>query len=150
MADIQARIIAALQTIPALAGLSIRACVYPEDAFVLNLSKQSEVFVAHGGAARTRAGTMNTHRQVGRDRWAICSVSTSFASPAAAQSQTGGTFDLCEAVQGVQGISIGTPGGRDQFLVWLANVPTQAPGRSANGGGSIGYISEYEAPERFF
>ena len=159
IADHQARIIAALQGLPSLTGLvdqtvgsaaGIRPCIYPEDAFVLNLSKQSQLFVCHGGGVRTAAGAMNSHRQRGRDKWYICSVSTSFASPAAAQSQTGGTFDLCEAVQDVQEVSIGAPGGRAQFLIWLSNVLTQAPGRSANGGGSVGYISEYEAPERFF
>jgi hypothetical protein len=150
LADYQAAIVAALRTIPALAGLSVRFCVYPEDAFVLNLSKQSEIFVCHLGSVRTGPGAVNTRKQMGRDTWAICTVSTSFASPAAAQTQTGGTFDLCEAIREVQQVSIGEPGGKNEFLLWQSDVLTQAMGRSANGGGSIGYISEYHAPQRFF
>jgi hypothetical protein len=150
IADYQARIIAALESLPELAGLAVKPCIYPEDAFVLNLSKQSAVFVCHVGSEKTGPGVANTQKQIGRDRWAICTVSTSFATPAAAQTQTGGTFDLCEAVKAVQSISIGAPGGRNEFLVWQSDVLTQASQRSVTGGGSVGYISEYHAPQRFF
>lgn len=163
LADRQARIIAALATIPAIAAVvdvtmsadgifpvGIRPCIYPEDAFVLNLSKQPQLFVCAGDAVRTQAGTMNSHKQRGREHWYICSVSTSFASAVAAQTQTGGTFDLCEAVDDVQGVNIGVPGGKQEFLIWLGRKLTQAANRSPNGGGSVGYITEFEAPERFF
>jgi hypothetical protein len=150
LADYEARIIAALESIPELTGLKVKPCMWPDDAFVLNLSKQPEIFVCHLHSERTGPGAANTRKQIGRDNWAICVVSTSFASPAAAQTQTGGTFELVEAVRKIQSISIGPLGGRNEFLIWQTDTKAQAPSRSVTGGGSVGYISEYHAPQRFF
>ena len=150
LADYQSRIIAAIQSIPDLAALKVRPCVDPDDAFVLNLSKQSEIFVCHVVSERTGPGVVNTTKQIGRSRWAICTVSTSYSSPTAAQTGIGGIFELVEAIKKIQAISIGVPGGRNEFLQWRSDVKTQAPNRAVLGGGSFGYISEYEAPQRFF
>lgn len=150
LGDYEARIIAALESIPELAALRIRPCMWPEDAFVLNFSKQPEIYVCHLHSEKTGPGVANTQKQIGRDRWAICSVSTSFASPVAAQTQTGGTFELVEAIRKVQSISIGVPGARNEFLMWQSDTRAQAPSRSVTSGGSVGYVSEYHAPQRFF
>ena len=150
LADYEARIIGALLSIPDLMALRVKPCMWPDDAFLLNHSKQPEIYVCHLSSQKTGPGVANTRQQIGRDQWAICCVSTSYADPTAAQSQTGGIFELVEAIRKVQSISIGPLGGRNEFLMWQTDTKAQAPSRSVTGGGSVGYISEYHAPQRFF
>jgi len=145
----QDAIMAALESVPALAAVKVRKAVYPNDCFKLNLSKQSEVFVVYGGAKEDGPGVVSTRRKIARELWFIVSVSTSFRTPTDAHEKLDGTFDLCEAVRkGLEDTSIPELLSSGKFLIWKSDELAEAEGRAANGG-SMGFISTYESPQRF-
>lgn len=153
MGEIQSQrdaIIAAIEGFDGLAGIKVLPVVQAEDAFFLNTSKASQIFVAYGSPAPVGPGTSRgAGMQMSRETWRIASVSTSFRTPTEAQTQLNGTFDLIEYLRkGFNSTDIPGLLSRGKRLIWRGDDPFMAEGRLISGG-SLGYISTYLAPERF-
>jgi hypothetical protein len=142
--EILANVETAIRAITALAGVTVKAAAAPQDAFRLNRSRTSEIYVCWGGVEHgPMSDPVGAYVTPVKGIVLIVPVADSRADGMAALTKTLGAFEMVEYVRGVRSVAIG-PTTSPKIHLRLISETLTVPEDRDETGGAVGYICRYE------